>query len=138
MSPKVTDSDKSTFEAITGNADGWASIDALVDACEQAGFWGADFVQAATVQAKKSHVRKLIKSLKDKEGWPVWASVETTNESGETVRVYKQETLFDIEDYRKVVNYHAGVAQHHVAMARGYARRCKKRFNKQIALPFKD
>lgn len=75
---------------------------------------------------------------KDGEGFPLFASVETTDESGNAVRRYKQETLFDVEDYRQVVRYHADRSAHHQTMARGYAKRCKQRFNRQIRISFSD
>ncbi len=138
MTRQVSATERTRFQAITGNADGWASIDELVDLCDQEGFWEPAFLESATNQAKKSQIRRLMRSLKDDENWPVWASVETTDEDGKTVRRYKQETLFDVEDYRKTVDYWADRARYAGGMAKGYAKRCKKRFNVQPRLDLHD
>ncbi len=131
-----TQTERHTFEKLLGNVDKWATVDDIVALCDGEGFWSKDFLAQSEVQAKKSHVRRLIRQAKDASGWPVWASVETVNEEGKTVRVYKQETLFGVEDYRQAISYHAGISKHHAAMVAGYARRCKKRFNRTIQMTF--
>ena len=133
---RVAQSQRVRFQELMGNADCWASIDELVLACDDAKFWSKDFLDTVEDKAKKSEIRRLIRSIKDGESWPIWASVETITESGETVRQYKQELLFDVEDYRKVVKYHGDRSTHHRTMAVGYAKRCKNRFNRQLPLPF--
>lgn len=125
------------FAEITGNLDGWASIQELVDVCDSVGFWSEDFYSEAQDKAKKAEIRRLIKSIRT-DGVPEWASIETTDENGKTKRVYKQETLFDISDYQQVVDYHAGRATYHRDTAKGYADRCEKRFNVQLRFPFDE
>ena len=126
------------FLAIMGNADSWSTIDELVDACDKAHYWDKDFQASVAVQAKKAKIRHLIKKAKDGEGFPVWASVEATNEDGKTVRLYKQEALFDVNDYRQVTEYHADRSHYHKAMARSYAKRCRQRFGVQLRLNFDE
>src|SRR5512137_1067427 len=138
MMEKIKQSDKSRFQELLGNADCFNTIEELVSMCDQAGFWTDDFLATVTDVAKKSTIRRLIRDVRDEDGWPSIGSIETTNEAGETVRVYKQEALFDIEDYRKVVAYHSERSRHHRNMAIGYAKRCKTRFNKQPPLDFGD
>lgn len=138
MTTKATQGDRERFERVMGNADSWATIDDLVELCESDGYWSNEFQATAALNAKKAHVRRMIRTLRDSDDWPVWASVETTNDKGETVRVYKQETLFDVEDYRQVVSYHVDRTNYSRRMATGYARRCKKRFHKQIPMHFED
>ncbi|KKL21525.1 hypothetical protein LCGC14_2444600 [marine sediment metagenome] len=139
---KVAQSEKAQFEKLLGDADRWTTIDDLVRICDEGGLWSDEFLETVTDKAKKAQLRRLIKGVKDESNWPVWASVETTNEEGETVRVYKQELLFDPEDYRKVVSYHSDRASHHGRMARGYAKRCDKRFRtrlyRQLRINFDD
>lgn len=124
------------FLEATSAANAWAKIDTLVALCDEHGFWNDEFLSHTADNAKKAFVRRMIKTLKTDDGDPVWASVETTDDEGKTVRVYKQETLFNVDDYRQVVSYHGDRANHHREMALGYARRCKKRFGKQIATMF--
>ena len=132
----ATVTDREAFAKIMANADKWATIDDIMGMCDKAGYWSETFLEESEVQSKKSHIRRLVRGLKDETNWPVWASVEKTDENGNKVRVYKQETLFDVDDYRQAVSYHSGVSNHHRAMASGYARRCRNRFNRQIPLNF--
>jgi hypothetical protein len=76
----------------------------------------------------------MIRKLKDKDGFPLFPSVRVTDEQGVTRHVYKQELLFDLEDYRVVVDYHANLSKHHRTMAKGYADRCEKKFMVQLSL----
>lgn len=75
-------------------------------------------------------------ALMGDDGFPLYASVEMKDENGKTCRVYKQEMLFDVEDYRKVVTYHHDRSNYHRRMSAGYKTRCKNRFNVQLTLPF--
>lgn len=124
------------FSEAMAQANAWATIDTLVALAEEHGCFGDEFLSQAESVAKKNAVRRMVKQLKDASGEPVWASVETTNDDGKTVRVYKQETLFNVEDYRQVIGYHSDRSDYHRAMATGYATRCKKRFGKQIPTMF--
>jgi hypothetical protein len=129
-------SEKEKFRAIAGDvpdADtGWIAVEDLVERCDAIGFWSQDFADEAAREAKKARVRKLIRTLKDGHGWPQWASVQIIDADGRKRRVYKQETLFDLEDYRKVVAYHATLGKHHQAMAAGYRKRAEGRFQKRL------
>lgn len=129
--------DKARFQALMGNADAWMPIDELVALCDEADFWDEEFAQGAVISAKKSQIRRLIRTLKDQDNWPLWANVETTGQDGKTERVYKQELLFDPNDYRQVVDYHNERSSYHGKMSKGYASRCKKRFDIQLPL-FRD
>jgi len=51
-------------------------------------------------------------------------------------RVYKQEALFDINDYRQAIDYHAKMSKAHRAEAEGLVRRCRERYLVQLALPW--
>lgn len=126
------------FTQITGNMDGWATIDEIVSLCDDASFWTDGFLADAEDKAKKSVVRRLIKSIRGIDSAPEWASVLTTDDDGKPQRIYKQETLFDVEDYRQVVTYHADRSRYHRITAEGYAKRCKQRFNVQLRMTFDD
>jgi len=130
--------DKARFQKLMGNANAWMPIEKLVSLCDEGRFWTENFLAGAVDSAKKTAVRRLIKTLKDRDGWPIWANVETTNEEGKTERLYKQELLFDPNDYRQVFEYHNERSTYHRKMAQGYASRCKKRFHVQLKLPFDE
>lgn len=123
------------FSEIAASLQGWATIDEIVDACNEAGFWGDEFLMEVENAAKKSAARKLMKSLRSGNA-PEWASIVTTDENGDEKRIYKQETLFDVEDYRQVVRYHVNRAKYHRETAQGYADRCETKFNVQLRLAF--
>ena len=125
------------FSEIAASLQGWATIDQIVDACNAAGFWSDDFLTDAEDAAKKSAARKLMKTLRA-GGSPEWASIVTTDEEGDEQRIYKQETLFDVEDYRQVVRYHVDRAKYHRETAQAYADRCEAKFDVQLRLPFDD
>ena len=85
----------------------WQTIDDLMAICDEAGCWEFDFESRALTNAKKMRIRKIISRVKDKDGFPLFPSVTILDDDGKKKRVYKQETLFDVEDYKAVVNYHA-------------------------------
>lgn len=128
--------DRERFAEIMASAPGWNSIDSLVELLDESNYWTADFLETAERGIKTAFVRRTIKTLRDDSKFPVWASVETTSEDGKPVRVYKQEALFDVEDYRQVVQYHTERASHHRRMATGYARRCEEKLGVQLRLGF--
>src|SRR5262245_61585146 len=97
----------------------WGTIDDLVALLDKAGYWDAEFSGRALSDSKKQHVRSQMRSLKDEGGWKIFANVKKQDENGEEKHVYKQETLFDLTDYRQTVNYHVGAGQHHIRMAVG-------------------
>ena len=125
---------KDAFVAATQNA-GWADIDALVAMLDAAEFWDETFLAEAVDAHKKTYIRREIKQVKDESGWPVFASVVTFDPiTGEEERRYKQETLFDRDDYAQVVRYHERRADHHLRMAEGYAERARVRYGLQLRL----
>jgi hypothetical protein len=123
-----------SFSDILENSDGWHTIDELVSILDESGYWEDGFRAKALANAKKTHVRGMIRKLKDKDGFPLFPSVRITDAEGVTRRVYKQELLFDVEDYKAVVNYHANLSNHHRTMAKGYADRCEKKYEVQLSL----
>jgi len=114
----------------------WATIDELVKQLDDLGYWDAMFNSRALLDSKKQHVRRLMRSMKDENGVPLFANIVTQDENGDEKRVYKQETLFDMTDYRQTVNYHVATSQHHRQMAIGYRNRAFTRYAVQIPLPF--
>lgn len=115
----------------------WATIDDLVKRLDDSAFWSEEFVEASLFERKKQWVRKEIKRVTDDEGWPIFASIATTDPvTGEEMRRYKQEMIFDRDDYRQVVGYHMDRSHYHKDMAVGYAQRAERRFGVQMAIEF--
>lgn len=110
-----------------GHTQGWQTIDDLVDRLDNVNAWDDVDIEHAVRNWKKHQIRREIKKLKDSTGWPIFASVVFVNEDGDEIRGYKQEALFDRDDYQQVINYHSGVAIHHWNMARGYKERAATR-----------
>lgn len=127
---------KARFAELMANFHGWASIDELVDVCDEAGFWSCEFTAEAEQKAKKAVIRQIIKSIKGDDNAPEWASVVVTDEEGKTKRIYKQEMLFDVDDYQQVVDYHTDRARYHRDTAKAYARRCKEKLGVQLRFEF--
>jgi hypothetical protein len=115
---------------------GFYRIDEIIDALDAADFWKESWLRDATRRAKKAKVRALLKHSKDTDGWPTWASIVRTNPDGTTDRLYQQERLFNLEDYRQVVTYWTHYAEHGRRMAEGYRNRMLKHGGEQLTLPW--
>lgn len=87
------------FQTIMQGRDPWATIDDLVADCDAQDFWQNEWLTKTTNVAKKSKIRRLIRQVKDEDLWPAWASIIITGPDGNPQRLYKQETLFNKEDY---------------------------------------
>lgn len=124
--------DGENFRKITSKLK-WAPIEDLVEACDSAEFWTEDFVSRALGIAKRDAIRHLIRGIRDDEGEPLYHSVEVTDpETGKSTKVYMQEALFQVEDYRVVVNYHESKASRHSARAKKMNQRCLDRYRVSI------
>ncbi|MEJ7593813.1 MAG: hypothetical protein WKF77_19920 [Planctomycetaceae bacterium] len=87
-------------------AAGWHDIDELVSKMDEAGLFPPEVVLSAIGKAKKTYARRILSQMKDKDGFPLYPSVNVTDANGNKKRVYKQETLFDVEDYKAVIGTH--------------------------------
>lgn len=116
----------------------WATIDEIIAACDQQeGFWEEEWLTATTLIAKKSLIRKHIRDVKDTDGMPLWHSLVTKDEDGREVHKYKQEVLFDQEDYLQVINYYVDRSLYTMRMAEALRDRAVKRYDlEQLALPW--
>lgn len=129
---ELTAPSTSRFQAILAAQPEWKSIDDIVAACDKERFFDGQFRHAAENRAKKAPIRHLIHSLKDNEGYPLYASITVLDDNGKPKRVYKQEMLFNPEDYRKIVKYHEGLSEHHKKRAAGYVIRCELKHGTQL------
>ena len=120
---------------ILANSDGPRTIEEVVTMLDEKSYnWGADFNARELAKAKKARIRREISRLKDKEGFPKFPSIIVVGEDGVRKQVFKQETLFDVEDYKTIVSYHVKLSNHHRDMAKGYVKRCKARHEVQLSL----
>ena len=133
-------SEETAVKRFIGCLDGmnrWATINEFVDALDEGNFWDEAFYSKAEDQAKKQFIRRMLRKAKDDTDWPLWANVKIQDAStGIEIRVYKQESLFDVSDYIQVCGYHRQAGLHHFNMARGYRDRAERRFGKQAAFCF--
>lgn len=114
----------------------WSTIGDLSAKLDNAKFWTDEQMAAGMESYKRDFIRRAMRSMKDANGWPIFASVVVQESDGSKVRVYKNETLFDVEDYRQTVAYHQRIARHHIKMSNGYAKRCGEHTGNQLPLPF--
>jgi hypothetical protein len=77
--------------------------------------------------AAKEKIFELLEKSVDDRGLPVFGVIEIENEQGELVKAYKQEKLFDAEDYRKAAEYQAQLANDHRILADYYRAEYEKR-----------
>ncbi len=113
----------------------WATIEDLQARLDAIDFWTEDFKAASVDANKKTWIRREIRRITDADGWPVFASVSTIDPlTNDESRVYKQEAIFDRDDYLQVVQYHQRRAVYHEKMAAGYAGRAKLRLGMQIPM----
>lgn len=122
------------FVSITQQA-GWADIDTLVSMLDEADFWDEAFLQSSIEERKKAYIRRQIKQVKGEDGFPTFASVVSVDPiTGKEERRYKQEGMFDRDDYVQVTRYHEQRSQHHMQMAVAYAERGHTRYGLQLTL----
>jgi len=125
------------FKQITAGNQAWNTINDLLELCDTAAdFWEAAWLKTATAAAKKAVIRRFVRQLKDEDGWPAIASIVVTETDGTQQRIYKQEELFHVEDYRQVVSYWVGNTQYSMKMAEGYRDHAAKRYAVQLDLPW--
>lgn len=119
----------------------FATIDQIVQAMDAADVWTDEARAAAEAKWKKAEARRLIRKQKDETGWPLWFSVVVADDQGVPQRVYAQEALFSLDQYKQVIGYHRTLSLHHAATANELCRRARRRFKvdgRQLRLPFPD
>jgi hypothetical protein len=127
------------FDQATANVD-WVDIDQLIDRLDSVPeFWGKALKTTNMQRSwQKQFARRYIKSRKDEDGNPVFASIVRQDANGVKTRAYKPERLFDIEDYRQTTGYNVKMMHHFMQMAAYYSNRCDEKHGKIIPLPFKQ
>ncbi len=76
----------------------------------------------------KESVIELLETSVDERGLPLFGAIEIENEDGSLTEAYKQEKLFNAEDYRKAAQYQAKLASRHKELADYYFAELEKKF----------
>lgn len=115
----------------------WATIDQIEAKLNLIpGFWDSiATIEQIKSQWRKQKIRHLTKTVRV-DGVPLFASVETMNDEGEVIKIYKNETTFTPEDYKTASIYHSKTGVHHLKMSKYYAEGYERLTDKQIDLPF--
>ncbi len=112
------------------------TTDQAVARLNKRNYWDDEQINDAILEFKKTHVRRMIRQVKDERGRPVFANIEITDGEGETRNGYMQVALFDVEHYRQVIDYNIKCAQHFIREAYHYQKELRERYGKQVKLPF--
>ena len=114
---------------------GWLPVDRLAAEVARRGLLDENYRAMAVHRLLKIDLRRMLRTARDADGWPLYANVVEEDANGNPVHLYKQEELFDLRDYQHVISNHAAAARHHWEMALRYQKRCEVRYSVQIPLP---
>ena len=114
---------------------GWLPVDRIAAELTTRGLVDESYMRAAVHRLLKVDLRKVLRTARDADGFPLYANVVEEDEHGNQIHLYKQEEMFDVHDYEYVIANHTSAARHHWDMALRYQRRCEVRFGVQIQLP---
>ncbi len=117
----------------------WLSIDNIYEAVSQNSELSERLLSGDAKEKAIKHIcRQMLRNIKDEKGNPLYASIVEKDEKGNEQRVWKQTTLFNLEDYPQVVNYHSQQVIHHAREAARYAKEYKEKTAIQLHLPFDE
>jgi hypothetical protein len=115
------------FEQYIRQLPGWNGIDNILRYLDREHYpWPQHFIDTSLERAKKAKIRQMIKQVRETDGRQTFASVVQTTPDGELQRVYKQECLFNLNDYYQVVKYNAGRAFYFMRLAEDFRSRTLK------------
>lgn len=115
----------------------WVNIDqAYHRSVEDGGVFVNEDLDKVIEEYRKAKIRRALKQAKDENGQPKFASIERRDEFGDTERIYKQENLFNPNDYKQTVEYHAKLSKHHWREMQRYRGNCEHRHGVQLPLPW--
>ena len=128
-------SESERFRHLAASQD-WHTIDELVTTLDRAGFWNPALLTVALAAYKKSLIRRWIKHDRTADGYPAWESIVQPGADGEPRRVYKQEPLFSLEDYRQSIQAWVDRSEYAAHRARDLSHRAFKRYQVQLLFPW--
>ena len=124
------------FQALIADL-GETTVDQIKDRLDAHNHWDEDFYTAVLDRAKRSDIRQALRRLKGPDGRPLWYSVVGNAEEEDAgKRLYKQEALFNVEDYRQVIGAAIARAQYWQGQAAHLRDNLHKRYGEQLALPW--
>jgi hypothetical protein len=103
-------------------------INELVDALDARHVFDEEDEAAALRDWKKAQIRRAVKGIKDDNDVPLIFSIVDLDDDGKTVRKYKQESLFNIEDYRQVIEQYRQRRLYHSRIEKFLLKRMTERF----------
>ena len=112
----------------------WGTIQAYIDLCRAQGYVIPTFYATTLAHMERIHVRRRLKQVTTAQGWPVFGNIARVRDDGRPERVFLQEDLFGLEEYRQIVAYHYGMARHHLFKAQTYREHAKARYGVQLPL----
>jgi hypothetical protein len=95
-------------------------------------YFTAEFYATAVAHMERIHVRRRLKQVTNTQGWPVFGNIERVDPDGTPTRVFLQEELFGLEEYRQIVAYHYGRARRHLFKAQTYRDHAKAGYGLQL------
>jgi hypothetical protein len=78
---------------------GWLPVDRLAAEVVRRGLVDERYRALAVHRLLKVDLRRLLRTARDADGWPLYANVVEEDADGHPVHLYKQEELFDLRDY---------------------------------------
>jgi hypothetical protein len=118
------------------NAPKQATIDELLEFVSDSVNVPDEFTREAADIRLKAVIRRQLKTLLGPDGLAMFESIERPTADGGTERVYAQLTLFDKNDYRRVIDYYTERGSYFARKANSLTKRCNKQHQTQLPLPF--
>lgn len=118
------------------NAPKQASINELLEHVSDSVSVPEEFLKEAANDRLKHVIRRQLKTLLGNDGLALFESIERPTAEGGTERVYAQLSLFDKNDYRRVIDYYTERGTYFARKANSLTRRCNVQHKTQLPLPF--
>jgi hypothetical protein len=109
-------------------------IETLVDEVDAHDLFDEDDERGALRKWKKSLVRRAIKQLKDEDGVPRIWSVTDVGPDGREIHKYKQESLFNVDEYKQAIEYCRGRGNYWRRIERHLVRNAREKFGEETLL----
>jgi hypothetical protein len=111
-------------------------IEELLEIAIDSDLFSNEFKDGSFLRSAKTELRRALRQLETDEGVPEWWSTKEVDEDGKEHRVYRQELLFTVEDYKLVIGEYVENSNRYAEVAKGLKKRCYAKFRVQIPLPF--
>jgi hypothetical protein len=109
--------------------------DDAIEALDRVGYFGEPFEAKALKLAKRVHVRRMFRKVKDRDGMQVWYHLKKTTARGKEKNFYKQLPFFTKEEYEYVATDFHERGQRHLEV-RDYVLQSAQERGIHLDLPF--